>query len=616
MISLKKSFNILLLFLIFFISLNIAFASDNVTENVIDDALMGIEPSDGKLISTDNVNEVFDNSSFKTSSQIQVNEIDSYYKEKNELVGYLKDVDGVPIKNKQLIISLNGKSYNKTTDLNGKISLDVNLKPGTYGVEVKFLGNDDFNPTHEATSIKIKKAPLIIKISNFNAYENSNKFFKAEVFNKVTNNAVAGIRVAFKVYSSKTKKFTYYYATTNGKGIATLNKNLKVGTYKISAQIKDSKNENYISYNDSKKSATLKIKANAGIGCCSFYVQVSDNEGVAGFRRDATNPLNIYIKSVKWNGRTAIKQYKTSNSYFFHSITTSDGWMIGTGGVDNPSINRAIEKLAGDMVKSNSIKKSILNRIQNYEKILGIGHFSIKAPDGRYAAVWGSGYVTGKLKPGEFFCSPNYRSYYRHGTYDKYGTNPVKAAVKIGATDAFGVNRRDITVFHWKATTSKYFKTTSSVGVYASNDNGKLVGRSTAGLKDDIYFKGKFISKNSLPTTPKYKFLGKHNFGNIDKLVKTPTTIKALEVTNQFNTTKYFKITVKNKKTKKVIKGLTIKVKISSENMSKTVKVKTDSKGVAKINTKSFNVGEYDVSIRPTNNKYLISVDSKITIKE
>lgn len=608
----KKSINILLILLIFFISLNIAFASDNVT----DDASFELDSVGEELNLDEEVTEISDNSSLKTNTQIQINEINSYYKEKNQLVGYLKDTNGVPIENKTLNIFLNGKVYNRTTDLNGKVTLDINLKPNAYNASVKFSEDNDFISSQANTQVKIKKAPLKIKISDFNTYENSDIFFKAKVYNKITNNAVAGIRITFKVYSLKTKKYAYYHATTNKKGIAELNKNLKVGSYKVSAQIKDSKNEKYISYGDSKKQVKMKVKPTAEWGCCSFYLQVSNNESVAGFRRDATNALNIYIKSVNWHGRTAIKQYKTSNSYFFHSITTSDGWMVGTGGIDNPSINKAIENLAGEMVKSNSIKKSTLKKIQYYEQRLGLGHFSIKAPDGKFAVVWGGGYRTGKLNPGEYFSCPNLASYYRHSTYGKFGSNLITAAIKVGATDSFGVNRRDITVFHWKATTSKYFKTTSSVDVYASNDNGKLVGRSTAYLKDNIYFKNKYFSKNSLPQSTNKKFLGTHNFGNIDKLIKTPTIINAPSVTNQFNTTKYFKITVKNQKTKKAISGLKIKVRMSSQNMSKTVLIKTDSNGIVKINTKQLKIGDYEVLIRPTNNKYLISASSKIIIKE
>lgn len=606
---LKKSFNVLLIVLIFSICLNMVFASDNVTcDGSIEHGSIGEEIELNSPLS--------DNSSFKADTQIQLDDIDSYYKEKSQLVGYLKDQNGTPIENKTLSVLLNGKTYNKTTDANGKITLNINLKPNTYNASVKFLGDEDFNPADGAALIKIKKTPLKVKISSFSTYENSDLFFKAKVFNKITNNTVAGIRVAFKVYSDKTKKYTYYYAKTNKNGIASLNKNLKVGSYKVSAQIRDSDNEKYISHKDSKKQVTMKVKPTAEWGCCSFYLQVSATESVAGFRRDATNAVNVFIESVEWHGRTAIKQYKTAYSYFFHSITTSDGWMVGTGGIDNPSINRAIENLAGSIVKSNSINKATLKKIQYYEQRLGLGHFSIKAPDGRFAVVWKGGYKTGKLKPGEYLSCPNSASCYRQGTYGKYGSDLITAAVKVGATDSFGVNRRDITVFHWKATTSKYFKTTSSVNVYASNDNGRLVGRSTAYLKDNIYFKNKYFSKNSLPQSPNRKLLGKHYFGNIDKLVKIPTIINAPNVTSLFNTTKYFKITVKNQKTKKVISGLKIKVRMASQNMTKTVTVKTDSKGVVKIDTKSLKPGDYEVLIRPTNNKYLISASSRIVINE
>ena len=122
-----------------------------------------------------------------------------------------------------------------------------------------------------------------------------------------------------------------------------------------------------------------------------------------------------------------------------------------------------------------------------------LGHFSIKAPDGKYAAVWGNKIYTGKLKPGEYFSSPNLASNFRHGKWAKYNSNPDKAAIKVGATDSFGINRRDITIFHWKATTTEG-KTTSVVKAYGANDNGRFVGRSTGHLKDNICFKNKFIS--------------------------------------------------------------------------------------------------------------------------
>lgn len=101
-----------------------------------------------------------------------------------------------------------------------------------------------------------------------------------------------------------------------------------------------------------------------------------------------------------------------------------------------------------------------------------------------------------------------------------------------------------------------------------------MVGRYTAGLKDNIQFKGKFISKNSLPKAPKMKSIGSHKFGNIDKLVKTKTVVKAPDVANYFNKTKYFKVTVKDKKTKKALSNVKIRLKLTFNNTSRKYALK------------------------------------------
>ncbi|MBR4447941.1 right-handed parallel beta-helix repeat-containing protein [Methanobrevibacter sp.] len=91
---------------------------------------------------------------------------------------------------------------------------------------------------------------------------------------------------------------------------------------------------------------------------------------------------------------------------------------------------------------------------------------------------------------------------------------------------------------------------------------------------------------------------------------KVKTTVKAPKVTYNFKKSKYFKITVKNKKTKKPIKVL-LKVKIGK----KTYKLKTNAKGIVKFNTKKLKVGKHKVKISSGNTNYQISAKSKITIK-
>lgn len=96
-------------------------------------------------------------------------------------------------------------------------------------------------------------------------------------------------------------------------------------------------------------------------------------------------------------------------------------------------------------------------------------------------------------------------------------------------------------------------------------------------------------------------------------ITKSKTIVKAPKVTNKYKKSEYFKITVKNKATKKPFKNTYIKVKIDK----KTHKIKTNSKGIAKINTKNLKIGKHKVTITSANLKnYQMSAKSTITIKK
>ena len=77
---------------------------------------------------------------------------------------------------------------------------------------------------------------------------------------------------------------------------------------------------------------------------------------------------------------------------------------------------------------------------------------------------------------------------------------------------------------------------------------------------------------------------------------------------------KYFKVTVKNKKTKKVIKGVKVKVKVYTGKKAKTYKIKTNSKGIAKLSVKKLKVGKHKVVVTSAD-KYVVAKKAKSTIK-
>lgn len=596
----NKCLIFLILFLVLFTVAAVS-ANENVTldDQTVSQGIEELPVADGIEISENESSNTAQVSQMDT--RIEAEDVTANHNEKAELVGYLKDGNNQPVCNKTVSIFINAKSYNKTTDNFGKVVLKLDLKPNTYNATIRFGGDENYTASAANFIVVVKSIQMAIKTSNYKTYVDSGLYFKAKVFDKITKAPLSGVNVLFKVYMGN-NKYKKYYAITDKNGMAVLKKNFKVGSYRIVTSIKKNKKV--------KSKAKLTVKATAEMGCSSLYLQVSKTEGTLGFRRDSTYAANLHIKVIKWQGRTALKQYKNKNSYFFHAIITSDGWAIGNGGADNSGINKAIQKLAGKIVKSGKIKMSILKKIQRYEKSLGIGHFAIKAPNGKYAVVWANSIQKGKLKAGQYLCVPNKKSSFKQGSWNKFSKNPAKAAIKILAKDSFGVNRRDVTVFHWKSVTEEG-STSSSVSVYAANDDGHLVGRSTAHLKDNIYFKNTFFSKNKLPRTPSKLLLGVHNFGSIDKIIKIQTVVKAPELTKTLNESKTFKIKVKDKKTKQPIKNVKIKIKIGDVIYT----VRTDSNGVAKFNPKSLGVGSYKVKIFSGNKKYYVSAKSAIVIE-
>lgn len=244
--------------------------------------------------------------------------------------------------------------------------------------------------------------------------------------------------------------------------------------------------------------------------CCTTIIQVSSDESILSFRRDSTgSTTNIYMVS----NETHVKQYKTTEGYFFHVLISKDGWLCGTGGADSASINKQIEARALTMMKNDKITTADLNYIASLHKSnLGIGHFVIKAPDGRYGleiSRSGSMVLTGTLKNGEYLVCPNSRSYYHKGNYTSYtGTsNVITASRLLALKDRYGVSRRDITTFHYKRNLTAY-----KIDLYACNDDGSYVGRSTSGLRDNIVTSTKTIYAGNLPTGNRGLFVQSYVF--------------------------------------------------------------------------------------------------------
>ena len=127
---------------------------------------------------------------------------------------------------KSVEVILNGVKYTSTTDKNGQISLNINLKVGSYTVRIT-------NP--ETGEVKTQKINVVARLTgnkNIVMYYGAGKTYSVKVFDDSGKVVGAGVAVTFKVNG---KSFT---VKTKKNGIASYKITLMPKTYTIKATYK------------------------------------------------------------------------------------------------------------------------------------------------------------------------------------------------------------------------------------------------------------------------------------------------------------------------------------------------------------------------------------------
>ena len=255
-------------------------------------------------------------------------------------------------------------------------------------------------------------------------------------------------------------------------------------------------------------------------GCCSIVCQLDGNNSLFSFRRDAGFGADIYIEKINWHGKEAIKQYKTDGRYFCQVIVTSDGWTVGFGGLDDGDDNAKMENMTAEMIMNGTISNTTLSEISQIKSSYGRGHALIKAPDGSYGVATAETYFTGKLNPGDYISVPNKAGFIRTGDIQMNSSDRVKILHKLEMSDAFGVDRRDVTSFYFhKFENNTYIGNITDIAI--SNDDGSIYNiKNNSQLADDVIFNGTTIKAKDIPFAPNYKEIGSVDF--LDKKPDNP----------------------------------------------------------------------------------------------
>ena len=212
----NKKIKLFLITLVFMLSISAVAAVD---ANSTDDMIAGDideEPPSGNasVLSVSEETVAAESNANYTISSVDA---DSYYSGSKYSV--IISQDDKPVKNASVTIKVNGVSYDLNTNSNGKVSVPLNLDSGTYVVSTK-VGD-------VSNSEKIKVLPVIKAKDLTKTYSNSKKY--TACFYNSDGTPLKKKNVKFTL-NGKT-----YTKKTNANGYASLDIDLKVGTYTIYA---------------------------------------------------------------------------------------------------------------------------------------------------------------------------------------------------------------------------------------------------------------------------------------------------------------------------------------------------------------------------------------------
>ena len=155
-------------------------------------------------------------SSLPLETLIISKDLTKYYKNGTHFDTILKDVLGNVLVNKEVKITINGVTYKKITDTNGKARLSINLLPGVYNITTSF--EDDGN---YVKSLNTNKIVVLSKI--ITKFVDNNKFIVKLVNDDGTPKTNASLAII--------ANGVQYNRITNSSGEARLNVRLNPSNY-------------------------------------------------------------------------------------------------------------------------------------------------------------------------------------------------------------------------------------------------------------------------------------------------------------------------------------------------------------------------------------------------
>ena len=174
------------------------------------------------------------------NANIETQDLNMNYKDGSKFIAKIKDKDNNAISNVKVIFTVNGSNYERISDENGIISLNINLSTGKYDI-ITQVGNNKVKNV-----INIDKDVTRMEGTDVNMVYKDGTKYQCAVYS--SNNVRVNGKVSLIINGIE------YQRLSDNEGLYKLNLNLNPGTYTIKAIFNGD-----INYKKSEITNTIKI---------------------------------------------------------------------------------------------------------------------------------------------------------------------------------------------------------------------------------------------------------------------------------------------------------------------------------------------------------------------
>ena len=272
---------------------------------------------------TDKISRATDNGTFEIKSVeynviLNAPDVKMIYHDGTRFIATLTDKQGNPIRDAPIEITINGKTYTKTTDEKGVVSLGLSLDSGIYTVTVNFKGLLNYTPITRQAKVTIE--PTVKGLDVVKMFRNNTQYYA--IFTDSQGNPLKNKDIQFNING------VFYTKTTNDKGIAMMGINLNPGKYVITAI-------NLVTGEQSGNNITVKSLIVQNdltkyyLNASRFQTTIYNKDGSLAANKEVTFNINgvFYHKKTDENGIASLGISLRPGEYII--TTMVDGLSIG-----------------------------------------------------------------------------------------------------------------------------------------------------------------------------------------------------------------------------------------------------------------------------------------------